>query len=311
MNVELKRFLIRLSLFLSVYFVVVAAVVVADPFCLLPTQHWVPWEIKARSARPFNRLLWAYQQFVREPYSTVALGDSRVQWIPTKLVREVSGKGLSNLAFGGATLGEVCDTFWWAQQVSPSKEVVIGLGFNQYNTGQVMNRVEQTTALLDNKLSYVVNRNTLWATVYVYGSSFLTPPGLPDWDRQAMWEYQLEVSLAGSLADYRRPEAEYQELQKIADYCAREGIELRFFVPPWHNDARDKVKELGLVAEYHRFVADLRRLGPTVDFNEFAWMTEERETYLDPLHPFWTGPGHELTKAMVIELFGANGEPEP
>src|SRR5690349_16490940 len=128
----MKRFIQRVALF-SIPFVVYAAfIVIVDPFDYLNIVH-IPKEQKFPNAAALNPCFWKMNEFARQPSSRILLGDSRMLGIRAEKLREMTGKDFFNFAYGGSSLNEMIDTFWYANEHTKLHDVYIGLNLNVYN----------------------------------------------------------------------------------------------------------------------------------------------------------------------------------
>lgn len=60
--------------------------------------------------------------YLSAPEDAIILGDSRMAHFDMNAVAEASGRGWSNLAFGGASLNESIDLFYLAAEKQPQPE---------------------------------------------------------------------------------------------------------------------------------------------------------------------------------------------
>jgi hypothetical protein len=69
-------------------------------------------------------------------------------------IKKVTGTEYYNLAFGGATIREVVETFWFASRHTNLKHVKIGINFNMYTDYEQLDRVQEVATIEHNPLFY-------------------------------------------------------------------------------------------------------------------------------------------------------------
>ncbi len=91
--------------------------------------------------------------------NTVILGDSRMAHFDMELVETTAGRGVSNVAYGGAGLAESIDEFYYLYEQNPNIEnVIFGLSFYTLNKNyNPVNRMETVETQLKNPVAYVFN----------------------------------------------------------------------------------------------------------------------------------------------------------
>lgn len=107
-----------------------------------------------------NSVVTRVKRFVDAPQNAIILGDSRMAHFDMDLVREVSGRAWSNLAFGGASMNESIDLFWLAVQQNPAIDaVVFEASFYTLRQGDTRNRTEAILTAVRNPAAYLFNFN--------------------------------------------------------------------------------------------------------------------------------------------------------
>jgi len=123
---------------------------------------------------PIARLR-AYEQ---TPHRAIILGDSRMAHFDMDLVDSVSGRSWSNVAYGGASLEESIDEFYYLQKNHPEiNEVVFGVSFYTLNAGyRTANRMATIQTQLKNPAAYVFNLEYNINTLTVIGDKLAHRP---------------------------------------------------------------------------------------------------------------------------------------
>ena len=162
----MKTFLKKLAIFSIPIWIWIATICLVDPFNLVGSQL-VDNQTKRRIAYPLNGSLWKFTEFENQPKTKILLGDSKVNAIKSKMLSDE----FYNFAFGGATILEINDAFWFAANHSPLEEVVIGMSFDTYNGAEKKNRCLESQKVSDNKLHYVINQSVIESTFRILKDS--------------------------------------------------------------------------------------------------------------------------------------------
>jgi len=233
--------------------------------------------------------------FRRAPQGKILLGDSRMLALRTERLREASGEDYFNFAYGGASLREMIDTFWFAARRTKLEKVYIGLSLNVYNDYNVTDRAKLFTSVEENPALYFVNRTVLESALYGAHSTLtgVDPQlGVPTMTRDAFWQDQLQNVTGAYYKSYVYPSKYKQELRKIADYCREHGIEFSFIIFPTHADARRLVADFRLERENELLRRDLAGLATVYDFDYENEVTTNAANFDDPNH--YTRPVGEM-----------------
>ena len=97
--------------------------------------------------------------FAQDPQPNIILGDSRMAHFDMELVNEVSGERWANVSYGGASLEESIDEFYYLYQTYPGlKKVVLGVSFYTLNANyRTANRMATIETQLKNPAAYMFN----------------------------------------------------------------------------------------------------------------------------------------------------------
>jgi hypothetical protein len=267
--------------------VVCAALIAVDPFDYFGISHLVPDRVKLETSYQLNACLWKMIQYDRRPCPNLLLGDSRMLALSAEDVSRAAGRPFANMAYGGSSLNEVIQTFWFASTKTRLREVWIGFGFNMYDDYNYANRTDAFLSMRQNPLLYFANRTVLKCAAYnvYYDYSGIDPKiGVPTETRDQFWQEQLGPLTARWYSRYVYPQIYHRELQKIADYCRANRIKLGFIIFPTHVELQRRVYDFGLEGNYRRFKQDLSALAPTFDFDYPSPITENRANFRDPYH---------------------------
>ncbi len=283
------------------FVVALVFIVLVDPFDYLKLSSAFSSDVKLAVSPELNVCFWKMIEFEREPRENILLGDSRMMEIKPAFVREVTGETFANMAYGGGTLREAIDTFWFAAERTRLRKVFIGVNLNTYNDYDISNRTQMYPSIKQNPVLYFVNR-TVWESafyvVYKQLSKSNSRLGIPTLDRESFWQYELGI-MRLSYSRYSPPRKYKQEIQKISEYCRQSNIELTFVIFPTHVEEQQLIQDAHLNALNRVMREDLIALGTVLDFQYDNELTREKANYNDPVHL-----KVRLLKMLVKEVWG-------
>ncbi|HWE85515.1 MAG TPA: hypothetical protein VG267_11260 [Terracidiphilus sp.] len=281
----LRRVWLRLLVFVLPIVLVLAPIVYwVDPFALFPKDSAIPIELRSHYAGPINQDLWKIFAFNRKPAPNIVLGDSQVARLSEEDISSVTGMQYSNLGAGGATLRETISVFWFASRKAQLRHVYFGVNFMGYNADP-RDRVPQAEGILKDPVVYCLNSDVLEAGVYDIGEfAFHHHTDLgPQVNREAFWQSQLQYLAARYKRD-ADPGTLRDKLREVVQYSHEHGIAFTFIIPPEHVDARQRVRQLGVEAQYQQFKDDLAGMAPVLDCDVDSPLTEDKDSFSDPFH---------------------------
>ncbi|MDX2475066.1 MAG: hypothetical protein QNL91_15330 [Candidatus Krumholzibacteria bacterium] len=251
-----------------------------------------------------NYQIFKILEFEHEPRPVIVLGDSRAEVLRASYFAEAGRPDVYNFAFGGGTLYEAIDTFWLAAESTTLKQVIVGVPFSMYTEANSMNRFPVARQVSRNFLSYYLSPLVTKASAAniltaVTGRTYVTEE--PDMSREEFWEYQLGPGTALHWGRWAQPNILLARLEEVARYCAVQDIELIFWIPPTHQDLRDKLPDYGLEESYDRYKVELKRLGQVLDYDRPGELTATAENFSDP-HHFNDEVAHQIVEDLVREL---------
>lgn len=283
----MKRLFLRAVLLALPFLTLGLLILVIDPFDYYALSHVVTEDVKEQTSGKLHYALWRLQKFNRAPVSRLLLGDSRMDMVKPPALSAVTGQAYANLSYGGGTIGEAVDTYWFAARRTRLEEVYLGIGFINFNAFQALNRVPEARAILENPALYFSNRLVLRAAFLAAFAQLSGRPAnveTPNMDREAFWRFQRDEAAVQILRSYSYPAAYVEQLERMAADCRRNGTRLVVVIPPTHVELQRKIQELGLAAEEARFRAFIATLGEVYDFDYPNGYTEDRQNFSDPFH---------------------------
>ncbi len=285
---RLGRFAVHAAAFALLPAIYVGTVALVDPFGFFGFSRTLAEPVvRTRVAKAINPTLLSLSEFRRRPAPNVLLGDSRMASLRADAVSRQMGKPVANLAYGGASMQEMIDSFWFATRFTKLESVTFGLTLDAYNDYNILRRTDAMESMISNPLLYFTNRNVLTATWYT-----LLARGWPGMvpaldkvtaDRETYWRYVLDEQQL-TFSRWRAPRRYAAELQRVALWCSEHGVRLTFVRFPTHRDVEAIVTANGLGESAVQMKRDLEHLARLVDFGPRTEITNERANYNDPVH---------------------------
>jgi len=230
--------------------------------------------------------------------SKIILGDSRSDALRAEYFAD---ENVYNFSYGGGTLYEAIDTFWFANQGN-LKAVVLGVPFCIYTEANSVNRFPAAKQVTRNPLSYylspLVTKSGVMALLTKFtGHSFKTER--PKMSKEQFWSHQLGPGTSMYYDMWSEPKVLKSRLIEMVEYCDSHDIELLFFIPPTHQDLQDKLIEYQLVDQYNSYKQTINNLGTVLDYDVPGEFTSDRDNFLDPYH--FT---KEVARDIAIDIIG-------
>jgi hypothetical protein len=285
-----RKFLKRFILFLVPVVIYAITVAYIDPYNILRSENNKKLQgLKSVISYKINYPLYKINEFEKKPTDIILLGDSRVNSLNMSLFNNLSKTEVSNLAYGGGSLPETFKTFWFATKIKKLKKVYLGINFNLYNSFYSSNRVTEALEIKKSTIKYVFSKYSLKATFNILKYWFVNQGNIrlekPNMNLRDFWDYQLNTTATNFYKKYKYPKTYYIQLQKIANYCSKNNIELIIFIPPSHIDLQNKKNSFKLLKEENRFLKDLSALGNTIyNFDYPNRLTRDKNNFIDPFH---------------------------
>ncbi|MEA5050799.1 MAG: hypothetical protein VB021_04920 [Oscillospiraceae bacterium] len=272
-----------------------------------------------------TRPLSSMRALLRGQPTAIVLGDSRMANLSEAYIREVTGENYCSLAFGGASLGECVELFWYAAAHTKLDKVVFGINF--YNAGGVQDsgRIPAVERQAGSAWAFVSHFN-YWLEAfntlkYKTQNALGTALGRQDW----LWYPEDPTSFATAevpsargavyrrdLEDYARlirsmtgegysiDDSTYRQLEAVIDYCDAAGIELTIVLPPMHESIfTDVVRPLGIAGELEKLRTFLTARAVVFDFEYPNAFTANEDNFYDGFH--LQGPQKQL---LIDVIFG-------
>ncbi len=284
----MKLFIKRLLLFSAPFILYLIIAVLIDPYNIIyKNNNPTLIELKSKISYKLNYPLFKLQEYSENPTDIVLLGDSRTNKLNKLTFEKITGMKVTNLSYGGGTLPEIIDTFWYITKTHPIKEVYIGINFNLYNDYNNNNRVPKAIELKESPFSYLFS-SYCSKSLFLILKSIITNKEIniekPHLSKNEFWRYQLEISAPAFYSNYKYPYLYHKSLIDISRYCKEKKIKLVFFIPPTHINLQQRVTDFNLDEEKKLFKVDLTNLGITYDFEYPNEITRNKSNFSDPFH---------------------------
>ena len=240
--------------------------------------------------------------YAKTRQATIVLGDSRSLALEGEYFAASGMPDVYNFAYGGGTLYEAIDTFWYAAEFGNLQKVVFGIPFSNYNETNSMNRFPVAREVARNPLSYYLSPLVTKATVmniltWLSGHRFVDTE--PDMSPAEFWTFQLGEATDRRFSTWRRPVVLASRLAAVRDYCQANDIEIVVFIPPSYNAQQRRLAAFDLDAEYARYKTEMKRLGQVLDYEVPGALANDRANFLDPRHCI-----PEISRRIVGEIVG-------
>lgn len=299
---------------------------------LLPVAAWLCFFIAfepndyfgLRGEGSLNAPVSRIRAYENDMTNNVILGDSRMAHFDMELVEEVSGKAWSNVSYGGASLDESIDEFYYLYELNPDiQNVVFGVSFYTLNNNyRTVNRMATVKTQLENPAAYLFNLEYNINALTVFKDEVLL--GLPDVEETAEHtpdEYvdenggalpfrsdlidYAENSLAPVCENYAVNEAALERLLELAAFCEEHGVNFTVVFPPMDESVRVLVAQPNGIDDTMADV--LARLADAgVRVLDYEWENDPGypdTAYYDGFHLDTVHGLPEWTKTLFTEVY--------
>ncbi|MEG0896780.1 MAG: hypothetical protein RR415_04115 [Ruthenibacterium sp.] len=300
----MKRILPKLALlFLPI------AVYLAVFVCFEPNNYF-----NLRKNGSDNSPIARIRAYEKNPLNNLILGDSRMAHFDMALVEESAGAAYANAAYGGASLEESIDEFYYLYAQNPAiQNVVFGLSFYTLNNNyRTQNRMKTVETQLQNPAAYVFNLEYNLNALTVLSDTLARRPDVEETAEHTPADY---VDDAGAPLPYRKDliaytdtlqpicknyavnEAALDKLLALTVFCADRQIQLTLVFPPMDESVRALVcVPNGIDAALAPVLQTLQNSGAQV--LDYEWTRDphyDDTQYFDGFHldtkyglPIWT-----------------------
>ena len=307
----MKKILPKLCLALLPIFVYLAVFAAFEP------NNYFGLRQKGSDNSPIARI----RAYEKSPKSAVILGDSRMAHFDMPLVNETAGREYANVSYGGASLEESIDEFYYLYKKYPHiDKVVFGVSFYTLNMNyRTANRMATLETQLANPAAYIFNLEYNINTLTVISDKLRNLPDVEETAEHTADEY---IGADGSKLPFRQGLIDYadtlqsvcrnysvnetalEKLLKMADFCAESGISLTLVLPPMDDSVRVLVCEPnGIDAAMQPVLSQLAASGAQVLDYEWSNVPSYPDTaYYDGFHLDTRHGLPDYTKMLFSEV---------
>ena len=242
----------------------------------------------------------------------IILGDSRMANFNTDYIKEISGEDWCMMAYGGATLNESIEQFWYAVEHTELKEVVFGVNFYTMNDNHLAaDRFPAAKEIAEHPLKYVMNFRywmdavyrfwnnisnaiydaTGWEAFYVFvddPSSLeqdVRPPEEVNEEGYRVDLFNYSALIYNQCLEYKGSVEYLFRLQEIVDYCDSNDIQITFVIPASNRTLWDKViYPLGLDFYIDIYKDTLKSMADVIDMEFYNDYAKNDDYFLDGFH---------------------------
>lgn len=222
-------------------------------------------------------------EFKNNPKNYILFGDSRGDILKAKYFKN---QNFYNFSYGGGSLYEEIDSFWYAAKLVKLEKVILSISFEMFNLYENKNLAEEAKTTIDTPYKYYMSFFTSKVSLMnLYSTIFNKKINVenPNMNKEEFWSYQINYSKR-FYQKYKYPTKLVDKIKLIAEYCDQNNIELSFFIPPGHTDLIDQMNKYNRSEERKRFKKDLRKIGKVYDFDFKNEFTQNKENFGDPFH---------------------------
>lgn len=244
----MKRFLRKFLIFCIPFVLLLSFFFTFEPYDYFAVKH---------DAWYLSRSLSSTRELLLNHPENIILGDSRMANLNSDYIMEVSGERYLNMAYGGATMNESIQQFWYAVAHTQLKKVVIGISFYNMNGHLYSDRLGDVIAQAENPFKFIGDygywmeavqhagdkASNAWADVTGHDDARITyddpssldyidPPHTDDeieGYRADLYQYAIEINAYMQEYDMQ---LYTEQLVEIAHYCDENNIELLFVIAP-------------------------------------------------------------------------------
>lgn len=298
----MKKFLRKVLLFLGVGFVLGGGYAICF-FVYEPINYL---DLKKETVLTYDPV-WKMKHFLKNPQPYIILGNSQVAHLNTDSLKYYSGKQFENIAFGGASLKESIDQFWWATECCYLKEVWIAVSFYTLNKYYNLDRVERLRQLVQSPFAYMTDSYyiSLMCEYMIKtrdGGAEQVSNTIKSGEkyRDDLVYYAKEVIAKEGCGRYKYDERAVSELKKIGKYCSENNVKLVFIIPPMQESIFDLVIDpMGFASTVERVREDLSQIAIVYDFEFVNDFTRNQNNFQDGFHLVESEPSSVYLKALV------------
>ncbi len=297
-----------LRLFKKIFIVFIPLIVLVFLFFLFETYDYFGLKNNSLySSKPLSTM----RELVLTENPNIILGASQMANLNVDYIEQLTGDRYTMLAFGGANMDETIDSFWYATQKTELEKVVIGMNFYTMDDSKVGERIDDIIKSTENPFYFMSHFNywleaingakvmALDVVANLTGnetirenpddpSSFSQldptfPTDKKEGYRSDLYDYS--VLIDDNTNNYGGVENYLFELEKIAEYCETNDIELTFVFSPVHSAVFENViKPKGFEKYIEQYKTEIKSFGTVYDFELQNDFSKDDSNFIDGFH---------------------------
>ena len=194
-------------------------------------------------------------------YECLLLGDSRAAGIDEDVIEDITGKKYYNLAFGGCSLQEEIDLFWWAVKQQSFDKVVFMASFWTISTAYNGDRIKYVEKVAADPIQYLLagqyHIETVKTILHILKNKDENKNYTPE-ERKENKKYYADAIIYPLAENFEINYNAIKKIKDISDFCAENGIEFNIFIPPIDESIWEYViKPLNLTLELDKYKSEL------------------------------------------------------
>lgn len=274
----MKAFLFSLLTFSIPLLIYLSVVLIIDPFNYLGGGN------EDKLARNLEPHLYKMIKHKNAPKKNIVLGDSRSDAL-CQIIQKKRKGSWGNLAYGGASLQEMVDTFWWLEENYDMDSIIINVNFNHLNNYNRRDWISPTMSIMKNPIAYASSR---YVFLYLYQKLLqklrinFTNENLIA--KEVFWSNHIASIEKKFYIDYKYSQSFLNDLSMIANSCEQRGVKLIIWSAPVHKDIHNIIDSYGHRNLYSQSLLDLQRIGEYYDFNKRLDWIDNKELFYDAMH---------------------------
>ena len=286
----------------------------ALPFALLFAWFFAfepyDWFSMKGDAWYMNRAISSKREVLNRHPENLIFGDSHIANLNTDYIASVGGGDWTMMAYGGATLNENIQDFWWAAEHTKIRRVVFGLTFYSLNDGHYSEgRHEEAVRMATDPWAFVKDF-VHWDETFLNCRIRIRDLTA---DRTGREDLRIRLDDPSSLDQDTRPPEEYdglyrkdllnyvnfilpecqnyscynycQRLEEVIRYCDENGIEIRFVLFNSNWTVWEKViYALGIQGQMNFYTDFLKTRAEVIDLEADNEVAHDDSLFIDGFH---------------------------
>lgn len=291
----MKKFLKNITYFTFPFLIYYVSIYFIDPFNYYGKNVEINRiNVIAKNTEPH---LYKLIDFKHNPKNNILLGDSRTNGLYS-VFGEKKLKSWSNLAYGGASLNEMIQTFWHVVNTKSIDSVLIGVNFNHFNANHTRNWIKPSLDLIENPISYSFSKYVYLSILESFKNPEIKNKTENKLSKDIFWNNHLKMIENKFYNKVLYPENYIRELEGISIFCRDNNIKLIFWIPPVHQDIHEIIKNNGYLKDYNKFIFEIEKLATLYNFDNDKKLRTDKSNFGDAVHA-----NHFILQNIYNKLF--------